>query len=98
MDRQLRITELIALISKKTVRIATDENLFDAGLIDSFALTDLVVLLEKEFGFKVPDDAAESILFDFARRLRLLARAARAQQDDGEQTTARPGPHRARSS
>jgi len=56
MDRQLRITELIALISKKTVRIATDENLFDAGLIDSFALTDLVVLLEKEFGFKVPDE------------------------------------------
>lgn len=52
----LRITELVAQVSKKAVRIGADENLFDAGLIDSFALTDLVALLEKEFGFKVPDE------------------------------------------
>lgn len=56
MDRMIKITELVAQVAKKTVRIGADENLFDAGLIDSFALTDLVALIEKEFGFKVPDE------------------------------------------
>jgi acyl carrier protein len=56
MDRLVRITELVAQVAKKTIRIGADENLFDAGLIDSFGLTDLVALLEAEYGFKVPDE------------------------------------------
>lgn len=56
MDRIVRITELVAQVAKKTVRIGADESLFDAGLIDSFGLTDLVALLEQEYGFKVPDE------------------------------------------
>lgn len=32
-----------------------EESLFDSGVLDSFALPDLVSGLEKEFGIKIPD-------------------------------------------
>ncbi len=55
MDKQSKIRGMIAAIVGKPVEAAADENLFDCGLMDSFALTDLVSALEKEYSIHIPD-------------------------------------------
>ncbi len=55
MDKQKRISELVEAAAGKPIAVASDENLFDSGVIDSFALTDLVASLEQEFAINVPD-------------------------------------------
>ncbi len=52
---QRRITSIIQRVSKQSVSLEPDDSLFDAGLLDSFALPDMVSALEREFGIKVPD-------------------------------------------
>ena len=54
-DLQTRIAGIIERVSKQPVRVAPDESLFDSGLLDSFALPEVVSALEDEFGIKVPD-------------------------------------------
>ena len=54
-DLQARIAGIIERVSKQHVRVAPDESLFDSGLLDSFALPEVVSALEDEFGIKVPD-------------------------------------------
>jgi acyl carrier protein len=54
-DFQSRITTIIEKVSKQPVNVRPDESLFDSGLLDSFALPDMVNMLEQEFGIKVPD-------------------------------------------
>jgi acyl carrier protein len=55
MDTQARIVEIIHRISASTITPAPDESLFDTGVLDSFALVDVVAELEKEFGITIPD-------------------------------------------
>lgn len=55
MDKQKKIIEMVAAVAGKPVTVAPDENLFDSGVLDSFALTDLVAMIEKEFSILVPD-------------------------------------------
>ena len=62
--KQKRISEHVALISGKPVSIGADESLFDSGLLDSFALTDLVSALEKEYKIQVPDADLNPRKFD----------------------------------
>ena len=52
---QSRISGIIHRVSKQPVNIGPDESLFDSGLLDSFALPEVVTALEQEFGIKVPD-------------------------------------------
>ena len=66
---QNKINELVAKIAGKPVNIATDESLFDSGLLDSFALTDLVGALEKEFKITVPDSDLNPRKFDTIDRI-----------------------------
>ena len=54
-DLQTRIVGIIRRISRQPVQVSPDESLFDSGLLDSFALPDMVSALEDEFGIKVPD-------------------------------------------
>jgi acyl carrier protein len=54
-DLQTRIVGIIQRVSKQPVRVGPDESLFDSGLLDSFALPDMVSALENEFGIQVPD-------------------------------------------
>lgn len=53
--KQKRISELLAAITGKPVVAGGDESLFDSGVLDSFALTDLVAKLEEEYGIRIPD-------------------------------------------
>lgn len=55
MDRRSKIIEIIKSVTKKDTVPAADESLFDSGLLDSFALPDLVSALEEEFSLQIPD-------------------------------------------
>ena len=50
-----RIIRLVQSVSQKKEVPEDDENLFDSGFLNSFELTDLVEVLEKNFGVKIPD-------------------------------------------
>jgi acyl carrier protein len=54
-DVQARIVGIIQKVSKQPMTVTPDESLFDSGLLDSFALPDMVGELEQEFGITVPD-------------------------------------------
>ncbi|MBX9604515.1 MAG: acyl carrier protein [Bryobacteraceae bacterium] len=50
-----RILKIIQQAAKKPVQPAGAESLFDSGILDSFALPDMVSALEQEFAISVPD-------------------------------------------
>jgi len=55
MDNQARVIEIISRVTGNKVELDPEESLFDAGVLDSFALTDVIAEVEKEFSIKVPD-------------------------------------------
>jgi acyl carrier protein len=55
MDKHAKVIEIISRVTGKKVEIDPEESLFDSGILDSFALTDVISDLEKEFRIKVPD-------------------------------------------
>ncbi len=69
MDRRARIIEIIQSVSKKEVSPAPEESLFDSGLLDSFALPDMVSALEKAFGMEIPDSDLNPRKFDSVERI-----------------------------
>lgn len=69
MDRRAKIVELIRQVTDKDVSPAADESLFDSGLLDSFALPDLVSALEKEFNLTIPDSDLNPRKFDSIERI-----------------------------
>ena len=69
MNTREQITEIVRTVSKKDVRPAPDESLFDTGIIDSFALTDLVSALEKKFSVSIPDSDLNPRKFDSIERI-----------------------------
>jgi acyl carrier protein len=69
MNTREQITEIVRKISKKDLHPAHDESLFDSGIIDSFALADLVSALEKEFSVSVPDSDLNPRKFDTIERI-----------------------------
>lgn len=52
---QAKIAAVIQRVSKQDLHIDPEESLFDRGLLDSFALPEVVSALEAEFGIQVPD-------------------------------------------
>jgi acyl carrier protein len=69
MTRQAQITEIIRAISKKSTAPDPDESLFDSGLLDSFALPDVLSALEKTFSIKIPDSDLNPRKFDSISRI-----------------------------
>ena len=69
MDRRDRIIGIIQKVSKKDDVPAVDASLFDSGLLDSFALPDLVSELEQEFSVKIPDSDLNPRKFDSVERI-----------------------------
>lgn len=70
-DPQDRIRILVqALVrAKAPLTIAGNESLFDAGVLDSFALPELVAALETEFGITIPDADLSAQTFDSVDRI-----------------------------
>jgi D-alanine--poly(phosphoribitol) ligase subunit 2 len=56
MDTQAQVIEIIRRVTGNNIEeMDPDESLFDSGILDSFALTDVVTTLEKQFSISVPD-------------------------------------------
>jgi acyl carrier protein len=55
MDNQDKVIEIISRVTGNKVEIAPEDSLFDSGILDSFALTDVISEVEKVFKIKVPD-------------------------------------------
>jgi acyl carrier protein len=68
-DTRERLRALIQKIAEKPAPEDPDESLFESGLLDSFALTDLVGAIEDEFSIKVPDADLTPRKFDSVSRM-----------------------------
>ena len=69
MNNQARIIEIVEKLSGKPLGIAPDESLFESGVLDSFALTDMVSALEREFSLRIPDSDLTPRKFDSIARI-----------------------------
>lgn len=69
MTQQERILKVVQEVAQKPVPLDEDESLFESGVLDSFALPDMVSGLEKEFGIKVPDSDLNPRKFDSLSRI-----------------------------
>jgi acyl carrier protein len=69
LNHQDKIREIIRKIARKDVSPPPSESLFDSGILDSFALPDMVGELEKEFGIRVPDSDLNPRKFESIERI-----------------------------
>ncbi len=60
---------MIGKVARKPVPADPDESLFDSGVLDSFALPDMVSAIEQEFGIQVPDADLNPRKFDSLTRI-----------------------------
>jgi acyl carrier protein len=68
MDKRTQILEIIRRVSGKESP-APDASLFDTGVLDSFALQDLVTELEHIFNVTIPDDDLTPRKFESVERI-----------------------------
>jgi acyl carrier protein len=69
MTTQERIARVIQTVAQKPVPADPDESLFESGVLDSFALPDMISGLEKEFSISVPDADLNPRKFDSIARI-----------------------------
>jgi len=69
MDRRSQLIEILQNVTKKDIDIAPDDSLFESGILDSFALPDLVSALEQEFSISIPDSDLNPRKFDSIQRI-----------------------------
>ncbi len=64
-----RLRILVEKVAQKPAPQDAEASLFESGLLDSFALTDLVSAIEDEFSIKVPDADLNPRKFDSVARI-----------------------------
>jgi acyl carrier protein len=69
MTTQQRIATVVEKVAQKPVPADPEESLFESGVLDSFALPDVVSALEQEFGITVPDSDLTPRKFDTLTRI-----------------------------
>jgi acyl carrier protein len=69
MEKRPGILKVLHTVAEKNITPKDDESLFTSGLLDSFALTDFVVGLEKEFNVKIPDGDMTARKFDTIQKV-----------------------------
>lgn len=69
MDRRARLIEILKTVTQKDSLPAAGESLFDSGVLDSFALPDLISALEREFSIQIPDSDLNPRKFDSIERI-----------------------------
>jgi acyl carrier protein len=68
-DRIETLRSAVERLAGKPVPSDPDESLFENGLLDSFKLVDLVVVLEEVFKVKIPDADVNPRKFDSLARI-----------------------------
>jgi acyl carrier protein len=69
MDTKQRVRAVIQAAAGQAIPEDEEESLFDSGVLDSFALPDLVSGLEKEFRIKIPDADLNPRKFESVERI-----------------------------
>ena len=69
MITEERIRAVVEKVAQKPLPKDPEESLFDSGVLDSFALPDMIGELEKEFHVKVPDADLTPRKFDSVARI-----------------------------
>jgi acyl carrier protein len=69
MITQERIRAVVEKVAQKPLPADPEESLFESGVLDSFALPDMIGELEKEFQLKVPDADLNPRKFDSVARI-----------------------------
>ncbi len=69
MDRRSKLIEILKTVTKQETLPDPGDSLFDSGLLDSFALPDLVSALEQEFSIQIPDADLNPRKFDSIERI-----------------------------
>ena len=64
-----RLLKVLNKVIDQPLNIGDEDSLFESGLLDSFALPDLVSGLEEEFSFQVPDSDLNPRKFDSVARI-----------------------------
>jgi acyl carrier protein len=72
MDKRAQIIEILQQVSGKKLQPSPEESLFDSGLLDSFALPDVVAALEKKFAVSIPDSDLNPRKFDTIERIETM--------------------------
>jgi acyl carrier protein len=67
--RRERLLRVLKTVTTQPLPVDDQESLFESGLLDSFALPDLVSALEQEFSIKVPDQDLNPRKFDSIARI-----------------------------
>ena len=67
--RRERLLGVLQKVAAQPIPGDDNESLFESGLLDSFALPDLVGALEEEFAIKVPDRDLNPRKFDSVARI-----------------------------
>lgn len=67
--RRERLLRVLKTVTTQSLPADDEESLFESGLLDSFALPDLVSALEQEFSIKVPDRDLNPRKFDSIARI-----------------------------
>jgi acyl carrier protein len=66
---QERVRAVIRKVAQKPAPTDPEQSLFESGVLDSFALLDVIGELEKEFHLKVPDADMDPRKFDSVARI-----------------------------
>jgi len=69
VTRRERLLRVLKTVTTQPLPTDDEESLFESGLLDSFALPDLVSALEQEFSIKVPDRDLNPRKFDSIARI-----------------------------
>ena len=69
MNDRTKILAILRQVAGKPIDPSPDESLFESGLLDSFALTDLVSELEREFSIRIPDNELSPRKFETVERI-----------------------------
>jgi len=69
MNRREKIEQILKEVSGNPSVPGAGESLFESGYLDSFALPDMVGVLEKEFQLKIPDSDLTPRKFDSIERI-----------------------------
>jgi D-alanine--poly(phosphoribitol) ligase subunit 2 len=69
MNRQERIVSVLRRVSGQDVSLPAADSLFESGILDSFALPELVSALEQEFSISIPDSDLTPRKFESIERI-----------------------------
>ena len=69
MERRKKIRQIVRQFASEDREPAGSESLFDSGLLDSFALPQMVNALEEAFHIKIPDSDLNPRQFESISRI-----------------------------